>query len=255
MTSEIFSGWLRKWDEELQKEKRKILLTVDNCPSHPAVPNLKNIELHFLPANTTSVLQPMDQGIIKNLKVKFRQRLVLKMLDQPENFKVSVLDAILMISDSWDDVNQKTIQNCFRHGFGKDETRIDHEDDSRNFNEWAQKLDFNFHGDAESYAEVDDNVITSEEPTEESIVDSILNKNKGEDDEDIDETEDFLFRTPTLSQVYSALGVIRTFVALNDDVNKPQTTASLKELDEYVSKNLYLKKNKQTKITDFFIKN
>ncbi|XP_014250358.1 tigger transposable element-derived protein 4-like [Cimex lectularius] len=148
MTSEIISDWLRKWDEELQKKKRKILLTVDNCPSHPSVPNPKNIELYFLPPNTTSVLQPMDQGIIKNLKVKFRQRLVLKMLDQPENFKVSLLDAILMISDSWDDVTQKTIQNCFRHGFGKDETRTDQEDDVRNFNEWAQELDFNFHGDA-----------------------------------------------------------------------------------------------------------
>lgn len=37
---------------------------------------LKNITLNFLPPNTTSLLQPMDQGIINNLKIKYRQRLI-----------------------------------------------------------------------------------------------------------------------------------------------------------------------------------
>lgn len=253
MTSEIFTNWLRQWDKELERKKKKILLTVDNCPSHPAVMNLKNINLHFLPPNTTSVLQPMDQGIIQSLKVKFRKRLVLKMLDQSDNFKVSLLDAILMICDSWDEVTPKTIINCFNHGFRTDEAGNNQEDEPANFTQWAQKLDLNFDGDVQSYTEIDANIQTSEEPTEESIVASILNKSK-EEEEDNDDTDgaEEDFKIPTMSQVYSALGVIRTYVALNDDVNKPENTAFLKELHSHVSKNLYLKKCKQTKITDFF---
>ncbi|CAI6377520.1 unnamed protein product [Macrosiphum euphorbiae] len=73
MTGDIFSDWLKEWDKQLAKEKRHILLTVDNCPAHPPV-QTEFIKLVFLPPNTTSVLQPMDQGIIKALKVKFRKK-------------------------------------------------------------------------------------------------------------------------------------------------------------------------------------
>ena len=42
-------------------------MIVDNCPAHPDI-DLENIELVFLTPNTTSVNQPIDGGIIKNLK-------------------------------------------------------------------------------------------------------------------------------------------------------------------------------------------
>lgn len=60
MTSTIFETVLQKWDVELRQKKRKILLLVDNCPSHCAVQDLEYIRLQFLPPNTTAVLQPMD---------------------------------------------------------------------------------------------------------------------------------------------------------------------------------------------------
>ena len=73
MTSILFEDWLKEWDRQLEG-KPKICLLVDNCPAHPNPPKFvpKNIELVFLPPNTTSVLQPMDQGIIKNLKTRYR---------------------------------------------------------------------------------------------------------------------------------------------------------------------------------------
>jgi hypothetical protein len=44
-----------------------ILLLVDNCPAHPVLEKPENIKLVFLPANTISMLQLMDQGMIRNL--------------------------------------------------------------------------------------------------------------------------------------------------------------------------------------------
>lgn len=81
MTSELFEKWLRDWDRDLVTKKKKILLLVDNCPAHPNVTDLNSITLAFLPPNTTSVLQPMDQGIIRALKTNFRKNLVLKMIN------------------------------------------------------------------------------------------------------------------------------------------------------------------------------
>ena len=37
-------------------------MIVDNYPVHPEVSGLKTINLQFLPPNTTSCTQPMDQG-------------------------------------------------------------------------------------------------------------------------------------------------------------------------------------------------
>lgn len=89
---------------ELTKKSKKILPLVDNCPAHPHIENLKSITM-FLPPNTTSVLQPMDQGIIRALKSHFRKNVVLKMIQllddcgssSVEYPKITVLDAILMI--------------------------------------------------------------------------------------------------------------------------------------------------------------
>lgn len=69
MTGLIWEKWLRRWDQALS---RKICLLVDNCTSHPKVSNLKNIEVVFLPPNTTSIMQPMDQGCIKIFKGHYR---------------------------------------------------------------------------------------------------------------------------------------------------------------------------------------
>ncbi|GBM47482.1 Tigger transposable element-derived protein 6 [Araneus ventricosus] len=75
MTSDLFQKYLRQWDKELTKKKRKIVLLIDNCTAHIVPSNLQWIKVVFLPPNTTSVLQPMDQGVIRNLKCHYRKQL------------------------------------------------------------------------------------------------------------------------------------------------------------------------------------
>ena len=62
----------------------KILLIVDNAPRHPPFigdlhPNIKAV---FLPPNTTSLIQPMDQGVIAAFKAFYLQRTLPRLLLQ-----------------------------------------------------------------------------------------------------------------------------------------------------------------------------
>jgi hypothetical protein len=113
-------------------------LFVDNCPAHPKVEGLSSIRLVFFPPNTTSKLQPCDQGIIKILKTKYRQQLISKYLECVEinkTVEINVLSAINFIHLSWREVTSKCIQNCFsKSGFkdsilDSDMTEYDSDDD------------------------------------------------------------------------------------------------------------------------------
>ena len=72
MTSGIFSSWLNSFNDKMKAQHRNVLLFLDNAPSHPTL-DLSNVKLVFFPPNTTSVLQPMDQGVIQSLKLQYRK--------------------------------------------------------------------------------------------------------------------------------------------------------------------------------------
>ena len=110
----------------LIRENRHICLVIDNAASHRKIP-LNNIQLHFLPPNTTSLVQAMDQGIICNFKHFYREQVLQRLVDaldaqiiSPEtpaidiSRRISLLDAIIMASSSWESVKATTIANCFR---------------------------------------------------------------------------------------------------------------------------------------------
>ena len=65
MDGTLFEEWLRELDRKFEMQGRKIVMIVDDCPAHPEVSGLKAIHLQFLPPNTTSCTQPMDQGVIR----------------------------------------------------------------------------------------------------------------------------------------------------------------------------------------------
>ncbi|XP_071497446.1 tigger transposable element-derived protein 4-like [Diadema antillarum] len=115
MTGALFEAWLRKLDGKM--EGRKIAMVIDNCPAHPHI-KLDNIELVFLPPNTTSLTQPMDGGVIRNLKQHYRHILAFRRLaaaDEGIPFKWDLLDAIIALKTAWNKVSQQTIANVYRH--------------------------------------------------------------------------------------------------------------------------------------------
>lgn len=79
MDSEIFVRWFKnkfvptvKAFLDKQGLSHRALLCVDNAHCHPQILKEGIIEVVFFPANTTSLIQPMDQGIIATIKRKYR---------------------------------------------------------------------------------------------------------------------------------------------------------------------------------------
>ena len=117
MTSDLFENWVRKLDNRMRLKNRKIALIIDNCPAQPVINNLQNVELVFLPPNTTSVTQPMDGGIIKNMKLHYRRIVSSRRLPAAENdvpFKWDLLDAVHAVKSAWNHVSAECIANVYR---------------------------------------------------------------------------------------------------------------------------------------------
>ncbi|XP_033230852.1 tigger transposable element-derived protein 4-like [Belonocnema kinseyi] len=181
MTSSVYENWLHKIDHKFQRENRKVLLLVDNCPAHPKVliQTLKAIKAVHLPPNLTAKLQPMDEGIIKNLKVNYRRRIIKRLLKASDEkmglTDLNSLDAIFDLNKAWADVTSDTIANCFwKASFVKtDVENFSTQEQDETFSdgtyeEWDDlqrmlgftKVTF------ENFIDVDTNVIIASEPTD-----------------------------------------------------------------------------------------
>ena len=78
--------------------------------------SLTAIDLIFLPP--TSVTQPMDQGVIQSLKAKYPAKVIRKYINAMESDKelpkITILDAVAMLKQSWCELPDITIINCFK---------------------------------------------------------------------------------------------------------------------------------------------
>jgi hypothetical protein len=80
MTMDIWEKWLLDFNRSRAQLGREALLIVDNAGGHNMTPEIKkkltHVTVEYLEPNTTSVIQPCDQGIIRNAKVYYRKGLV-----------------------------------------------------------------------------------------------------------------------------------------------------------------------------------
>ncbi len=128
MSQKIFSEWFhKKFVPEVKahlaekKLPQKALLLMDNAPTHPTG-EIKsadgNITCLFLPANTTSLIQPMDQGIIENMKRRYRKAFVVGLLSSDDMVTVkqywknyTIKDAIFNVASAWADLTVSNLKN------------------------------------------------------------------------------------------------------------------------------------------------
>ena len=94
------------------------MLLLDNCTAHPQeIPGLVNIKLAFMPPNVTSVIQPMDAGVNKNLKHHYRKMILQRKIlaiENKEEFKLNMKERLFLLARSWNLVTCQTISNCFK---------------------------------------------------------------------------------------------------------------------------------------------
>ncbi|KAL3842406.1 hypothetical protein ACJMK2_020441 [Sinanodonta woodiana] len=125
MTTEIWNSWLKCVDNQMSLQKRSIIMLCDNSAAHVDGIKLSNVKIVFLPPNTTSLIQPLDQGITANFKKFYRLLVIQKLLTyidgssleenaSKQTWKLTVLDALHMIRNAWSNVTQSTVANCYR---------------------------------------------------------------------------------------------------------------------------------------------
>ena len=121
MTGEIHHQIMSKLNNEMRLSNRHILYVCDNASSHQ-VREYSHIKFLMLPPNATSIMQPLDQGIILSAKRRYKKKLAERYLACVENNKdansllkaLDIVQATNMIAASWRETSSTIIQNCFR---------------------------------------------------------------------------------------------------------------------------------------------
>ncbi|XP_069170915.1 jerky protein homolog-like [Procambarus clarkii] len=154
MSRVIFVEWFNKnfvpeVKEHLKSvglpQNSKVVLLLDNSSTHPRGDELINGNIigTFLPPNTTSVIQPMDQGIIKNLKHHYKRMFARRLNNQlgtlKDFYKVfTIKSAIWTIASAWDEVKQTTLRNGWKKLWPAS-SLFPEEDDEADFEGFAVK--------------------------------------------------------------------------------------------------------------------
>ena len=227
MDSILFKEWVREVDRRFTKEGRKIVLLVYNCPAHPSTDNLVSAELIFLPPNTTSKLQLMDQGVIRSLKALYMTISIKMLIEAIEKKKplpeFSILDAMQMLDLAWGKVTTKTVVNCFgKAGISKEkqsEALLDADDPLKDLQEQLDKLavynpEFFPEGTTVS---VDDSLTSAESlMTDDAILWDVLDEEGSENEDDTDSVSNEPI-CPQSSDVRQALDVLREYMLFSDN--------------------------------------
>lgn len=126
----IFSDWytnnfkpgVRQY--QLQQHRTgKVLLLVDNCRAHTISEQSRDdsqFKLMILPPNTSSTIQPMDQGVIAKCKKFFRHKLLRRIHQHSSNgvaqfyADYDVKDCIDIIAEAWNVLTTTNIRNSWR---------------------------------------------------------------------------------------------------------------------------------------------
>ncbi|CAI6352429.1 unnamed protein product [Macrosiphum euphorbiae] len=258
MTRCIMTEWLMWFDEKMKKQKRKIILFLDNATSHPDL-KLQNINLVFLPPNTTSHCQPLDQGIIQNFKVIYRQMILRRILSQIDVVKdadelpksITVLDALMWIKQSVKKITGSCVTKCFKKsGFILENLPVDLDNtDLENEIIVGEQL-VNMlptHMQGEDFFLVDENLRTEEDSTDIKLF--IITDN--DEEETHEETEEPEYTVSNYSEVLTQIQQLSAFTLQKGDVDGYDM---LKTAEIYFEKKCSNNQMnlKQTNITQFF---
>ena len=271
MTTSIFKSWITNFDRSMRKQRRHVLLFMDNAGVHNVdTAELSNVKLIFFPKNTTSCLQPLDAGVIQSFKLNYRNYVnnhVLNMLTNVNTahsnpFKsINISLVIIWIFRSWNAVGMRTISRCFLNcGFrtctSEEQPSIEAADlqsvDTISTEETDITMD-----------EMKDKHIFPTETTPEELLDEVSRASEesepcdnpidiSEDDED-DVAQSSDIPNPTTKEALAAVNVLQRYALQHGDEGVISGNFDLQWYHGVLaSRNV--QEQVQTQITDFFKK-
>ncbi|XP_056017299.1 tigger transposable element-derived protein 6-like [Ostrea edulis] len=264
MTSLIFCEFFRKFNARMRRENRKVLLIMDNAPSH-AEPLLSNVRIHYLPPTTTSHLQPLDAGIIQCFKSYYRQKQLkhlIHCIDDKQPPIVPLDKDIRFVKRAWDEVSPTTIQNCWRHSGLTVNAHNDHdiststdsgeEDFSDLLAEAYRRLeiDDDMQLSVAEFVGLDKNSVNCDTLTDDMIMDSITRSDDAPsiDGDESEYDDDFESKVPTTNEAKSALEKVLRFC---ETFNDKDVIEKCIYIQDFISKST-ASKSKQSTLDTFF---
>lgn len=293
MDEYIFKDWLVnnfvpsvKNHLKILKMPCKAILIVDNAPTHPEgikIDGESGIQCLFLPPHVTSLIQPMDQGVIECFKRRYRRKLISEILNRMdlENKglifalkSINIKDVIYMVATSYEEVPSSTIVKSWRKAWPEVEKTIDdHAEDNPMLTEGPHdqlEPDDNVtllnelqripdmpeiqENDVGDWLATCDDELENEFLTDEEIVQNLLkeredgearNEEEEEEDEEDDEGEKISHVEARNALQLAALYIEQQQTSTAVDV------MFIKKWRDYAFK-MAIKGKKQKKITDFF---
>lgn len=202
MDAKIFTEWFHmKFVPEveifLQENNlpRKAILLMDNCPAHPDVENMVSGEIKalFLPPNVTPLLQPMDQGVLENLKKNYKRKLLKNLITEIEDGKTvveclkatTIKDVVYMTASAWEEVKPSTIEKSWKKLLSSEMPQDSNEENNDELLALAQQIsavEVN-PNDIDEWMNADENL----EVTDDMIVEAVneVTNQLSEDEDDV----------------------------------------------------------------------
>jgi len=271
VTTAVFTDWFQKCFipevKEYLKHKAldfKILLIIDNAPGHPQLSH-PNVKVIFLPPNTTSLIQPLDQGIIATFKKYYVKRTFKFIFDRIEKSDLSVtevwknfsmFDCLNHISSALSDMRPETLNVCWKALWPEcvktknTETQTISDDIIR----IAQNIPVEgFH----DFGERDIDEILEDIPiADDDIVSIILNSHQSNDNDDNEDSTEpaHPLTANTIRQGINICNELENYFLAND-CDTERALKFQRELNNCIAgyRELYktMVKSSQTKITDY----
>ncbi|XP_054016463.1 tigger transposable element-derived protein 2-like isoform X2 [Hylaeus anthracinus] len=140
-----FDNYFKKSVQQRQSETGlcgKVILLLDNSARHKFLPNYvqdENFIIKYLPPSTTSLIKPMDQGIIETFKRSFRHKMAWRLLHNEgdvNNFdkQYTLQHCINMIDKAWGEITSNDIRKAWGKIITKTKNRAEYEEEEKGEN-------------------------------------------------------------------------------------------------------------------------
>ncbi|XP_061923673.1 tigger transposable element-derived protein 1-like [Entelurus aequoreus] len=131
MTNSLISNWFHQCfipEVRLYLAEKglefKVLLLLDNAEGHTVDVSFDGVHIELLPPNTTSLIQPMDQGVIRAFRALYTQSILQNLVDakdSDENFTLKaywrdyiIASCLLNIQRAVSEIKSETLNVCWK---------------------------------------------------------------------------------------------------------------------------------------------